>query len=174
MAEMTALARVTRVEGLGMVTIRADLDRAGDAIAGASGLPLPGRVGIVAEGDRALGWMSPDELLLMLPHAELADALTDLREALRGEASLVADVSDMRCVFDLTGEDADQVLAKLSPTDLEMFPPGALRRTRLAQVPAAFWRIPGGFRLIAFRSVEVYLRELLETAAAPGTWLDPR
>ena len=174
MAEMVALARVDRVDGLGMVTIRADLDRAGDALAEAAGLPLPGRTGIVIEGGRALGWMSPDELMLMLPHGELDDALTDLGEALRGEASLVADVSDMRCVYDLTGADADQVLAKLSPTDIEMFPPGVLRRTRLAQVPAAFWRIPGGFRVIAFRSVETYLRELLETAAAPGTWLDPR
>ncbi len=43
MAEMTALATVTEVTGLGMVLIRADLDRAGDAIAAAAGVPVPAR-----------------------------------------------------------------------------------------------------------------------------------
>ncbi|MCB1349632.1 MAG: hypothetical protein KDK11_13735, partial [Maritimibacter sp.] len=65
----TPLARVLPVSGLGMVTIRADLDRCGDALAEAVGLPLPAPVRIVTEADRALGWMSPDELLLVLPAA---------------------------------------------------------------------------------------------------------
>lgn len=170
----TPLARVLPVSGLGMVTIRADLDRCGDALAEAVGLPLPAPTRIVTEADRALGWMSPDELLLVLPAAGVGAALVAVREALAGEPSLVADVSDMRCGFDVTGPAPAQVLAKLSPTDFGRLAPDALRRSRLGQVPAAFWRIPGGFRVIAFRSIEAYLRLSLETAAAPGTWLDPR
>jgi len=174
MVEMTALASVAPVAGLGMIMIRADLDTAGDAMAEASGLPVPGRTAIVTEGDRALGWMAPDELLLTLPLAEVPDAVATLRDALAGEHAMVEDVSDMRCVFDVTGPAPDQVLAKLSPTDFATLPPDALRRSRAAQVPCAFWRVPGGFRIVAFRSVEDYLRRLLEGAAAPGTWLDPR
>ncbi|AXC49662.1 sarcosine oxidase subunit gamma [Paracoccus suum] len=175
MAEvMTALARVVPVEGLGMITIRADLDRAGDAIAEAVGLAMPGQTRIVTAGERALGYMSPDELLLMLPHAEVPGALDAVTGALQGEHSLVADVSDMRCVFDVLGEGAEQVMAKLSPTDFAALPPDGLRRSRAAQVPSAFWRVPGGLRVIAFRSVSEYLGGVLQGAAAPGTWLDPR
>lgn len=174
MADMVALARVAPVSGLGMVMIRADLDRAGDAIAEACGLPIPAQTRIVAEGDRALGWMSPDELLLVLPHAAVPQAIAALTEALRGEHSLVTDVSDMRCVHDVLGDGADQVLAKLSPTDWAAFPADGLRRTRLAQVPAAIWAVPGGFRVIAFRSVADYVAGILTAAAAPGSWLDPR
>lgn len=174
MAEMIQIGSVTPVRGLGMVSIRADLGRCGDAIAEAAGLPIPGRIRIVAEGDRALGWMSPDELLLTLPGSEAAEAVRALTDALTGEHSLVVDVSDMRCVFDVTGPAPEQVLAKLSPTDFDGFPADGLRRTRAAQAPVAFWRIPNGFRIIAFRSVEDYLRRILEGAAAPGSWLDPR
>mgnify|MGYP001269407716 CR=1 FL=1 len=70
------LANVARVDGLGMIAIRADLARSGDAIAEAAGLAIPLTTRIVTDGDRALGWMSPDELLLVLPGADLAAALT--------------------------------------------------------------------------------------------------
>ena len=59
-------------------------------------------------------------------------------------------------------------------TAIPSIPADGLRRSRAGQVPVAFWRIPGGFRVIAFRSVADYLRRILEGAAAPGTWLDPR
>ena len=174
MVEMTRIATITPASGLGMVMIRADLGRAGDAIAEAAGLPIPAVTRIVIEGDRALGWMAPDELLLVLPNGEAAQAVTTLQDALAGEHALVADVSDMRCTFDVTGAAPSQVLAKLSPTDFDALPADVLRRSRAAQVPVAFWRIPEGFRVIAFRSVEDYLRRILEGAAAAGTWLDPR
>lgn len=174
MAEMTLIGLVTPVRGLGMVSIRADLGRAGDAIAEAAGLAIPDRTRIVSDGERALGWMSPDELLLVLPESGTDEAVRALTEALAGEHSLIVDVSDMRCVFDVTGPAPEQVLAKLSPTDFDGFPADGLRRSRAAQVPVAFWRIPEGLRIIAFRSVEDYLRRILEGAAAAGTWLDPR
>lgn len=174
MVDMARLATIAPAPGLGMVMIRADLGRAGDAIAEAAGLPVPAVTRITSDGDRALGWMAPDELLLVLPRAETGPAIAALNDALAGEHALVADVSDMRCAFDITGRAPAQVLAKLSPTDFDRLPADALRRSRAAQVPCAFWAIPGGFRIIAFRSVEDYLRRILEGAAAAGTWLDPR
>lgn len=170
-----ALAHIGRVTGLGMVSIRADLERAGDAIAEAAGLAIPGMTRIVTDGSRrALGWMSPDELLLILPVAERAEAISALTDALAGEHALVVDVSDARAVFDVTGRHADDVIRKLMPVDLDELPPDGLRRSRAAQTAAALWRIPGGFRLIGFRSTADYLRLILENAAVPRSQLAPR
>lgn len=174
MSEMTPLATVTEVHGLGMILIRADLGRAGDAIAEAAGLAIPAQTRFVTDGSRWLGWMSPDELLLTLPAAEVAEAVAALRDALAGEHALVQDVSAMRCVFDLTGPRAAQALAKLCPVDIDKLPADAVRRTRAAQVACALWRQEGGWRIIAFRSVRDYLAGVLAGAAAPGTGLEPR
>lgn len=172
MAEI--LAQVARIEGLAMITIRADLARAGDALAEATGLPMPDPTGITTDGVRSLGWMSPDELLLILPEADRDEALQLLEQALAGEHALVADMSDARAVFDVTGLHADDVIAKLSPVDLPHLTPGTLRRSRAAQTAAAFWRIPGGLRVIGFRSTADYLGLILSEAARPGTGLAPR
>jgi sarcosine oxidase subunit gamma len=49
------------------------------------------------------------------------------------------------------------------------FEPGELRRTRMAQVPAAVWMADAQtIRVICFRSVAGYVSGLLEDAAAPG------
>lgn len=178
-APLPPLARIAAVAGLGMVQVRADLDRAGDAIAEAAGLAIPARTRIVSDGERGLGWMSPDELLLVLPAAGAAEAVAALGDALAGEHHLVLDVSAMRCVLDVTdpggrGAGAAEVLAKLCPVDLAAFPADGLRRTRMAQVAAAFWRIEDGFRVVAFRSVAGYAEALLHNAATPGTSLAPR
>lgn len=169
-----ALASVSRIAGLGMITIRADLSRAGDAIADAAGLALPEQTRITGDGSRSLGWMSPDELLLILPAAETGDAISGLTQALMGEHGLVADVSDARAVFDVTGPHAADVIAKLSPADLQDMPADALRRSRMGQTAAAFWRIDHGYRLIGFRSTAYYLGLIMQNAALPGSHLAPR
>ena len=169
-----ALATISQIEDLGMIQIRADLARAGDAIAGAAGLAIPAQGMTVSDGTRRLGWMSPDELLLVLPRAELAEALSALGDALSTEHALVLDVSDMRATFRIQGPKALQVLTKLCPTDLAAMPVGDLRRTRAAQVACAIWREPQGYVLTGFRSVSDYLSGILNGAAAAGSHLDPR
>ena len=169
-----ALARITQADDLGMIQIRADLDRAGDAIAGAAGLAIPGQGRTTSDGTRLLGWMSPDELLLVLPRADVAATLAALTDALSTEHALVLDVSDMRAVFRIRGPNAVQVLMKLCPTDLAGMPDDALRRTRAAQAACGIWRDGDGYVLMGFRSVADYLRGLLEGAAVPGSQLDPR
>ena len=169
-----ALAKISQVQDRGMIQIRADLSRAGDAIAGAVGLALPDTGRITADGSRVLGWMSPDELLLVLPRAETAEALAALTEALSGEHALALDVSDMRAMFRIDGARAVQVLMKLCPTDLAAMPQDGLRRTRAAQAACGIWREADGYVLIGFRSVADYLRGILTGAAAAGTQLEPR
>ena len=169
-----ALAKISQVRGLGMIQIRADLNLAGAAIAGATGLALPAPKLTTRQGERLLGWMSPDELILIAPQPDIAGLLAALEAALAGQHALVVDVSDMRVVFDIQGARADQALAKLCPADAANLPETGLRRTRAAQAACGFWRHGQGFRLMGFRSVGDYLRGILEGAAAPGTHLDPR
>ena len=72
-------------------------------------------------------------------------------------------------VFTLAGAGAREVVAKLSPVDMQALKIGEIRRTRLAQVPAAFWMSGDEeITLVAFRSVAQYVFDLLKTAAKPG------
>jgi sarcosine oxidase subunit gamma len=94
-----------------------------------------------------------------------------LAKALEGEHHLAADVSDARAVFRVEGDKADQVLSKLSPVDFAKLEPGELRRSRAAQVAAAMWAQDGGFTVVCFRSVAVYVMGLLTHSAQPGSEL---
>ncbi|PRX37944.1 sarcosine oxidase subunit gamma [Meinhardsimonia xiamenensis] len=165
---------VSELAPRGMITLRGDLSAKklqAAAMAAAGVKAFPGRLGAVVEGERAILWFSPDELLILCPKAEVGEALEKLGKALKGTHHLAADVSDARAIFAVAGKSAREVLAKLTPADVspEALPAGMVRRSRLAQVPAAFW--PSGedrFEIIAFRSVADYVFELLATAARTG------
>jgi sarcosine oxidase subunit gamma len=156
----------------GMVTLRADLSDAKvkAAVRKVAGVALPGRRQIALKDGRGAGWMSPDELLILVPHAEAGAAAQALSEALGGIHHLVADVSDARAVFRVEGAAAREVMAKLTPADVapHAFGEGELRRTRLAQVAAAFWIEDGGFTVVCFRSVAQYVFDILRLSATPG------
>jgi sarcosine oxidase subunit gamma len=169
-----AFAGAVRIEeaGLrGMVTLRADLGAAKvkKAVKDAVGVDIPAvRKAALARGRGAL-WMSPDELLVLVPHAEAPAVVTRLGNALAGVHHLAVEVSDARAVFRLTGDldAAREVLAKLTPADLSptAFGEGEVRRTKLGQVAAAFWIEDGGITLVSFRSVARYVFDLLANAA---------
>lgn len=154
----------------GMIALRAKPGIPGlaEAIAAATGCAIPENNRIVMNGDRAAGWMSPDEYLLILPRAEVPAALTAIGEKLAGQHHLAADISDARAVFSIEGAKAADVLMKLSPADVLALQPGELRRSRTAQVAAAFWAEGQGYRLVCFRSVAEYVMGLLSTSAKPG------
>lgn len=168
------IAEVSEAPLQGMATVRGDLQST-DLITAVTGvasveMPLPGTIRY-ADG-HGLCWMSPDELLLLCPFDEVATHVISVREALDGKHALVVDVSDARACFDLSGPKSREVLAKLAPVDLspDAFTQGMFRRTRLAQVPAAFWlRDADGFRIMCFRSHAQYVFDLLCTAAQPGS-----
>jgi len=166
-------ASVEEIGPLGMISLRAKADLPGlaAAIKAATGCAVPGQRKIVVKDDRAAGWMSPDEYLLVLPYGETEAALAAIAKALKGGHYLAVTVSDARAVFRVEGAKADQVLAKLCPVDIAKMEPGELRRTRAAQVAAAFWKDGDGYTLVCFRSVAGYVMGLLTHSAEPGSAL---
>lgn len=157
-------ATVRPVGPLGMVTIRGDLAAIAEGIAGVTGCAVPDRrLSTTSDADHLL-WMSPDELLLICPVAEAGRRVQALTDALADTFATIVDIGDARLAYDLTGPEADDVLATLTPADLTALAPAEIRRTRLAQIPAAFWHIEGGYRIVAFRSVATYLHDLLTNA----------
>ncbi|MHC0054953.1 sarcosine oxidase subunit gamma [Actibacterium sp. D379-3] len=168
-----AAVRVAILPPRGMITVRGDLASVAlkNAVTGVAGVDFPGQRQINHVAERGIGWMSPDELLVLVPHAEAAQAVVTMRATLAGEHSLAVNVSDARAMFHISGPGAREALAKLAPVDLSpaAFGPGTLRRTRAAQVPVALWLAEDdAFTLICFRSVANYMFELLKNAAAPG------
>ncbi len=157
----------------GMITLRGDITntKLKAACAGLTGVdwPAPGQANCV--GDKGLAWMSPDEILLLVPYAEVPAALGLVAKALKGQHYLAENVSDARALIQIEGPFAAEVLAKLAPVDLHPanFKPGNFRRTRLGQVAAAFWmRDVDTIDVICFRSVADYTFDLLATSAAAG------
>jgi sarcosine oxidase subunit gamma len=172
-ATYEGFAKVREIGPLGMITLRAKgvkgLDK---AVKAAVGTKLPAQRRIEGKDGRACGWMSPDEYLLVLPYAEVPKALAALDKALTGQHYLAVDVSDARAVFRVEGAQAADVLRKLTPADLDRMEPGELRRSRAAQVAAAFWHEGDGYTVVCFRSVADYMMGILSHGAMPGTSLD--
>jgi len=167
-------AVTVREAGLqGMITLRGDLGSAEleKAVSQVTGCDVPGQRGVNLAGKGAVAWMSPDELLLMVGHDDVADAIGRIETAMEGAHMLATDVSDARAVFEIRGPGVREVIAKLAPVDMapSAFGPGQVRRTRMAQVAAAFWMVDDEtVRIVCFRSVAAYVFGLLEDAAAPG------
>lgn len=170
-ASFAGFAKITEVGPLGMISLRAKPDVKGlaEAIKAAVGTGVPGQREIEIAGGKAAGWMSPDEYLLVLPYGETDAALAAIAQAFGGAHHLAVVVSDARAVFRIEGAKADQVLAKLSPVDFATLGPKELRRTRAAQVAAAFWKDGDGYTLVCFRSVASYVMGLLTHSAMPGS-----
>ncbi len=155
----------------GMITVRGDLASAKmkKAVKAATGTAVPAARRIELNGDKGAAWMSPDELLILVPYAEAVATVETLEKALAGDHHLVADVSDARSVFTVRGAKAPEALMKLCPVDFEMLEEGEIRRTRAAQVAAAFWKSGADeFTLVSFRSVAGYVMGLLEVSARKG------
>ena len=158
----------------GMITLRCDLSSKSlnDTVHNLTGMEVPGQGDARFMEEWGILWMSPDELLVFCPPDEAVAATVELEAALEATHALVADVSDARTVFAVSGAGSREVLAKLTPADIapDRLRPGMVRRSRLAQVPAAFWlAAENSFRVICFRSVAGYVFDLLSTAATSGS-----
>ena len=168
-------AVTVREAGLrGMITVRGDLGSAAmkEAVKAATGYVVPDQRGVKSKGEKGVAWMSPDELLILVPYAEAEPAVAKMQDALAGEHSLVVNVSDARAVFTLTGAGWREVLAKGAPGDIapDAFGQGEARRTRIGQIAAAFW-ISGEeeVTIVCFRSVAEFMFEWLSTASREGS-----
>ena len=158
----------------GMITLRGDLAAARlcDIAVQLSGVEFPQAGQAHVSGGRGLCWMSPDELLILTHYADAGAAVARISEALAGCHYLAANVSDARAVLRLEGAGVREVLAKLTPADIsgQAFPPGQMRRSRLAQAAAAFWMLDEQtVEVVCFRSVADYVYGVLKQAAMPGS-----
>lgn len=155
----------------GMITLRGDLGAPVlmDAVKAATGAAVPGVRRIETGSSGQAAWMSPDELLLIVPYDRVAAVVAGLEAALAGEFAVAADVSDARAMVTMTGPLVRDMLAKICPVDFQGFAVGEVRRTRAAQVPAAIWREgENSWSLVCFRSVGQYVWDLLATVSKPG------
>ncbi|SHE54967.1 sarcosine oxidase subunit gamma [Ruegeria intermedia] len=173
-ASFDGIARIEECGLQGMITLRGDLsDKVViKAVKDATGQKMPGQREAFVNGETGVCWMSPDELLVLVPYAEVEEKLAAMQGALSGIHALAVNVSDARAVFRVSGATAREVLGKLAPVDLsrDAFQPGQIRRTRLAQVAGAFWMDDEEtFRVVCFRSVADYVFKLLKVAAQPGS-----
>jgi len=171
------IAIVSEVPLQGMITLRGALAdpkvRKVVKEVAATDVPDPRRANVTDQG--GVCWMSPDELLVLCAYDTVGSNVEKMRAALGNTHSLCVDVSDARAVFDVSGPHAREVLAKLTPVDLapDQFTTGMFRRTRMAQVPAAFWLHEADrFRIICFRSQAQYVFDLLTVASQRGSSVD--
>lgn len=175
-ASFDGFACIRELGPVGMISLRCDLaDKAlPGVIKSITTTKLPGPRRLEMKDGKGAGWMSPDELLLILPYKDVAKAIETIGKNLNAIHHLAVDVSDARAVFRITGSKSDDVLMKLSPVDFANLVPGELRRTRVAQVAAAFWKEGEGYTLVSFRSVAGYVMGLLEHSAQTGSDLQLR
>ena len=104
-AKSEGFARIREIGPLGMISLRAkaDVKALPKAIKAAVGTGVPATRRIEIEGERACGWMSPDEYLLVMPYGAVAGALEAIAKAMGGAHHLAVDVSDARAVFRVEG-----------------------------------------------------------------------
>jgi len=169
-AAFDGLVQIEELAGQGMITLRGDLadDTIRASVNGLFGIDIPAQRGTAFAGDTGALWMSPDEMLLLCPYEGARAMADELAEKVKDAHALVVNVSDARTVFRLKGSMLREVIAKLAPADMSpgVFEPGELRRTRLAQVAAAFWMDDARTaRVVCFRSVAGYVFGLLSTSA---------
>lgn len=174
-AEFDGIARIQERGLQGMITLRGDFSSKAfkAAVKAVAGCGIPNvRKHASGKDGRIVAWMSPDELLLMTSY-EMANAdLEALLAGLKDDHALAVNVSDARAVFRVSGTSAREVIAKLAPVDMSAAEFGAddFRRTRLAQVAAAFWMSDSdSVDVVCFRSVAQYMFDLLSTVAQPGS-----
>jgi sarcosine oxidase, subunit gamma len=112
-------ANIREIGPLGMISLRCrhDVKALPKAIKTAVGAAMPAPNRIVRDGAWAAGWMSPDEVLLVMPYDQVGQTMAGLAKSLAGEHHLAVDVSDARAVFRVEGAKAAQVLMKLAPVD---------------------------------------------------------
>lgn len=173
-SDTSGIATVTELGPMGMITLRGDLSAKAitKAAVAAGGVTMPEQRHCNTEGAGGIAWMSPDELLIMCEYDQVHARLADLQGKLAKKHALAVNVSDARAVFQVTGPHVREVIAKLAPVDMhpDHFSPGMFRRTRFAQVPAAFWLVDEQTaQIICFRSVAQYLFDTLNMAAQDGS-----
>ena len=158
----------------GQITVRGDLASAAvaETVQEIAGVEAPATWRLERSGERVAIWMSPDELLLLVPYMDAPASVARAGAKLAGTHHMVSDVSDARVILRLTGARVGEVLAKGIPADLSdrAFPQGSARRTHMGGLAVAVWRLEHDiWEIAAFRSYAPHLFAWLAQAAVPGS-----
>ncbi len=162
---------------VGQVTLKVDLAApdVATSLEASTGMTVPEPLSVMSNdtGGR-LVWMAPDEVLIVMPDdaRDPEDLVKYLETTSAGAHRLAANVTDARAMLRLSGRLVPEVLAKGAPVDLSetAFPVGGARRTHLAGIAVAFWRVSDHhWEIVCLRSYAHHLWAWLETAATPGS-----
>jgi sarcosine oxidase, subunit gamma len=155
---------ITEISDRGMIDLRglADDGKFMAAVKEVLGLDLPTTPrSSAASGDVQALWLSIDQWLILCPRAKTGELLKNLHQALGDTHSFAVDVSDMRTIIRLEGDNARFVLLKGSSLDLlsSDYAAGTVRRLHFAEI-AALLHIasekPDVIDLYVFRSYANY------------------
>ena len=129
-----------------------------------------------AAGDITVLWLSIDQWLITCPRAQAVELQDRLVKALDGIHSLAVDVSDMRAIFRLEGDNARVVLNKGTSVDFTdgTLGTGSVRRLRYAEIAAAVHVVSDGpcvMDMYLFRSYADYAWSYLSKTATKASEL---
>jgi len=117
---------------------------------------------VASSGGRSILWLGPDEWLVIGHEAG------PLRAALAGIHSAVVDVTSSRKALTLSGQRAEEILAKAATLDFSLaaFPVGSCAQTNIARTQGIIWRHGAQeFAIYVRSSFAPYLRAWLDDAA---------
>ena len=123
-------------------------------------------------GDMKALCLSTDQWLILCPGDKVLELQTLLNDALKSIHSLVANVSDMRAIIRLEGENARTTVMKGTSIDLTHgdYPPSTVRRMKFAEVGALLHIVEDNvIDVYVFRSYADYTWEFLLKAARKGS-----
>jgi sarcosine oxidase, subunit gamma len=120
---------------------------------------------VASSASLSILWLGPDEWLVVLK----TGTVPDLRKAFAGIHSAAVDVTSSRKALDVSGERAEEVLAKAATLDFSLaaFPVGSCAQTNIARTQGIIWRRGAQDFVIYVRSsFAPYLRAWLDDARA--------
>ena len=149
------------------LSLRGSGERFLEACEAALGLRPPSTPNTVASsGTLSILWLGPDEWLVVHPQTGTDHAMS-LRKVLADIHSAVVDVTSSRKALIVSGERAEEVMAKAATLDfgLAAFPVGSCAQTNIARTQGIIWRRGAQDFVIYVRtSFAPYLRAWLADA----------
>ncbi len=128
----------------GKINLRGNPDNAAfiEGVERALGLTLPPVANTVTSStDLHIFWLGPDEWLIHLPLETVDEKIDALRESLDNQHVAITEVSDYFCVLELSGPQAQEIIASASPFDTrpQHFNAGQCTQTRFAHASILLW-----------------------------------
>ena len=163
--------KVSEKMATGMLTVRGDFSSSKfkTSFSNAVGTKLPKEREVIL-AKNSVAWMSPDELLILCNDGDVNSLTQNLQRELKNQHHMLVNVSDARALFEVSGSDIREVIAKLAPVNITTLKIGEIRRTRFSQIAAAFWLTSETtLFVICFNSVADYMFNLLKISSTPNS-----